>query len=171
MSHTFWRVAFFKIFSAAVFDILIFDDMLFVVISLIVETKSFARNCEILIKVWQPWKNYFNSTCQFLINQDFLECAFFYTPCRYDQLIFLGDFNAGIEDASIENFCSSYNVASMNSNTTYFLQLYKLAATDWRLLTKNWKQKLLHIIITSHSVMIVLGKHRNKFWKFYFKTQ
>ena len=29
------------------------------------------------------------------------------------QLLFLGDFNAGVKDSSVKNFCSSYNLTSM----------------------------------------------------------
>ena len=32
---------------------------------------------------------------------------------KYDQLLFLGDFNAGVEDSCVKNFCSSYNLTSM----------------------------------------------------------
>ena len=39
---------------------------------------------------------------------------------KYDQLFFLGDFNAGLEDTSIKNFCSSYNLTSMNNKPTCF---------------------------------------------------
>ena len=39
---------------------------------------------------------------------------------KYDQLFFLGDFNAGLEDTSVKNFCSSYNLTSMNNKPTCF---------------------------------------------------
>ena len=32
---------------------------------------------------------------------------------KHDQLLFLGDFNAGVEDSSVKNLYSSYNLASM----------------------------------------------------------
>ena len=32
---------------------------------------------------------------------------------KYDQLLFLGDFNAGVEDSSVKNICSSQNLTSM----------------------------------------------------------
>ena len=39
---------------------------------------------------------------------------------KYDSLIFLGDFNAGVEDTDIKFFCSSYNLTSMvNRDTCY----------------------------------------------------
>ena len=38
----------------------------------------------------------------------------------YDQLLFLGDFNAGVEDSSVKNFCSSYNLTSMINRPTCF---------------------------------------------------
>ena len=39
---------------------------------------------------------------------------------KYDQLLFLGDFNAGVEDSSVKNFCSSYNLTSMINRPTCF---------------------------------------------------
>ena len=39
---------------------------------------------------------------------------------KYDQLLFLGDFNAGVEDTSMKNFCSSYNLRSMINKPTCF---------------------------------------------------
>ena len=39
---------------------------------------------------------------------------------KYDQLLFIGDFNAGIEDASMKNFYSSYNLRSMINKPTCF---------------------------------------------------
>ena len=39
---------------------------------------------------------------------------------KYDQLLFIGDFNAGVEDASMKNFCSSYNLRSMINKPTCF---------------------------------------------------
>ena len=32
---------------------------------------------------------------------------------KYDQLLFLSNFNAGVEDSSVKNFCSSFNLTSM----------------------------------------------------------
>ena len=37
-----------------------------------------------------------------------------------DQLLFLGDFNAGVEDSTIKNFCSSYYLTSMLNKPTCF---------------------------------------------------
>ena len=39
---------------------------------------------------------------------------------KYDHLLFLGDFNAGVEDSSVKNFCSSYNLTSMINRPTCF---------------------------------------------------
>ena len=39
---------------------------------------------------------------------------------KYDQLLFLGDFNAGVEDSSVKNFCSSFNLTSMINKLTCF---------------------------------------------------
>ena len=40
------------------------------------------------------------------------KCTDTYTS-KYDNLIFLGDFNTGVEDANIKIFRSSYNLTSM----------------------------------------------------------
>ena len=40
------------------------------------------------------------------------------TKC--DQLLYLGDFNAGVEDSSVNNFCSSFNLTSTINKPTYF---------------------------------------------------
>ena len=40
--------------------------------------------------------------------------------CKYDQLLFLGDFNAGVKDSSVKNFCSSFNLPSMINKATCF---------------------------------------------------
>ena len=39
---------------------------------------------------------------------------------KYDQLLFLGDFNAGVEDSSIKDFCSSFSLTSMINKPTCF---------------------------------------------------
>ena len=39
---------------------------------------------------------------------------------KYDQLLFLGGFNAGVEDSSVKNFCSNYNLTSMINRSTCF---------------------------------------------------
>ena len=39
---------------------------------------------------------------------------------KYDQRLFLGDFNAGVEDSSVKNFCSSFNFTSMINKPTCF---------------------------------------------------
>ena len=47
------------------------------------------------------------------------KCTDIYSS-KYDNLIFLGDFNAEVEDADIKNFCSSYNLTSkVNMATCY----------------------------------------------------
>ena len=40
------------------------------------------------------------------------------TKC--DQLLYLGDFNAGVEDSSVNNFCSSFNLTSTINKPTCF---------------------------------------------------
>ena len=49
---------------------------------------------------------------------------------KYDQLLFLGDFNAGVEDSSVKNFCSSYNLTSMINRPTYFKNPEKPSCID-----------------------------------------
>ena len=39
---------------------------------------------------------------------------------KYDNLLFLGDFNAGVEDTSVKNFCRSYNLTSMINKPTCY---------------------------------------------------
>ena len=45
------------------------------------------------------------------------KCTDIYTS-KFDNLIFLGDFNAGVEDTDIKIFCSSYNLTSMVNKAT-----------------------------------------------------
>ena len=47
------------------------------------------------------------------------KCADIYTS-KYENLIFLGDFNAGVEDTGIKIFCISYNLTSMVNKATCF---------------------------------------------------
>ena len=47
------------------------------------------------------------------------KCTDTYTS-KYDNLIFLGDFNAGVEDTDIKIFCSSYNLTSMVNKATCY---------------------------------------------------
>ena len=49
---------------------------------------------------------------------------------KYDQLLFLGDFNAGVEDSSIKDFCSSFNLASMINKPTCFKNPEKPSCID-----------------------------------------
>ena len=39
---------------------------------------------------------------------------------KYDNLLFIGDFNAGLEDTSVKNFCRSYNLTSMINQPTCY---------------------------------------------------
>ena len=39
---------------------------------------------------------------------------------KYDNLLFLGDLNAGAEDTSLKNFCRSYNLTSMTNKPTCY---------------------------------------------------
>ena len=47
---------------------------------------------------------------------------------KYDQLLFLGDFNAGFEDTSVKNLCSSFNLTSMIKNPLALRTLINLLA-------------------------------------------
>ena len=49
---------------------------------------------------------------------------------KYEQLLFLGDFNAGVEDSSVKNFCSSYNLTSMVYRSTCFKNPEKSSCID-----------------------------------------
>ena len=42
---------------------------------------------------------------------------------KYDNLQFLGDFNAGVEDTSVKIFCRSYNLTSMINNPSCYKNL------------------------------------------------
>ena len=50
---------------------------------------------------------------------------------KYDQLLFLGDFNAGVEGTSMKNFCSSYNLRSMINKPTCFKNPDKSSCIDF----------------------------------------
>ena len=39
---------------------------------------------------------------------------------KYDNLLFLGDFNAGVKDTSVKNFCRSYNLTSVINKPTCY---------------------------------------------------
>ena len=47
---------------------------------------------------------------------------------KYGQLLSLGDFNAGVEDTSFKNFCSSFNLTSMIKNPLALRTLINLLA-------------------------------------------
>ena len=49
---------------------------------------------------------------------------------KYDQLLFLGDFNAGVEDSSVKEFCSSFNLTSMINKPTCFKNPEKPSCID-----------------------------------------
>ena len=49
---------------------------------------------------------------------------------KYDQLLFLGDFNAEVEDSSIKDFCSSFNLTSMINKHIYFKNPEKPSCID-----------------------------------------
>ena len=49
---------------------------------------------------------------------------------KYDQLLFLGDFNVGVEDSSVKNFCSSYNLTSMINRPTCYKNPEKPSCID-----------------------------------------
>ena len=49
---------------------------------------------------------------------------------KYDQLLFLGDFNAGVEDSSVKIFCSNYNLRSMINRPTCYKNPEKPSCID-----------------------------------------
>ena len=49
---------------------------------------------------------------------------------KYNRLLFLGDFNAVIEDSSVKNFCSSFNLTSMINKLTCFKNPDKPSCID-----------------------------------------
>ena len=49
---------------------------------------------------------------------------------KYDQLLFLGDFNVGVENSSVKNFFSSFNLTSMKNKPTCFKNPDKLSCVD-----------------------------------------
>ena len=49
---------------------------------------------------------------------------------KYDQLLFLGDFNAGVEDSSVKIFCSSFNLTRMIKKPTCFKNPEKPSCID-----------------------------------------
>ena len=53
----------------------------------------------------------------------------------YDQILLLADFNAGVEESSVKNFCSSYNLTSMINRPTCFKNTEKPSCID--LLLRN----------------------------------
>ena len=107
---------------------------------------------------------------------------------KYDQLLFLGDFNAGVEDSSVKNFCSSFNLTSMINKSTCFknpdksscidliltnchrsfqnscvietglTDFHKLVVTITKTTYKKPQTKLLPIAATNISIMLVLEK-------------
>ena len=61
---------------------------------------------------------------------------------KYDQLLFLGDFHAGVEDSSVKDFCSSYNLTSMISRPTCFKNPEKPSCID--LILTNCPRRFPH---------------------------
>ena len=49
---------------------------------------------------------------------------------KYERLLFLGDFNAGMEDSSIKIFCSNFNLTSMINKPTCYKNPYKPTCID-----------------------------------------
>ena len=49
---------------------------------------------------------------------------------EYDQLQFLGDFNAAVKGSPVKNFCSSYNLTSMINRPTCFKNPEKSSCID-----------------------------------------
>ena len=49
---------------------------------------------------------------------------------KYENLLFLGDFNAGVEDASVKHICRSYNLTSMKNKPTCYKNPDRLSYID-----------------------------------------
>ena len=49
---------------------------------------------------------------------------------EYDQLLFLGEFYAGVEDSAIKNFCSTYSLTTMLNKPTCFKNPDKPSCID-----------------------------------------
>ena len=49
---------------------------------------------------------------------------------KYDNLLFLGNFNAGLEEASIKNFCLAYSLTIMINKPTYYKNLEIVSCID-----------------------------------------
>ena len=49
---------------------------------------------------------------------------------KYNQLLFSADFNAGVEDSSVKNFCSSFNLTSMINKPICFKNPDKPSCID-----------------------------------------
>ena len=60
---------------------------------------------------------------------------------KYDQLLFLGDFNAGVEDSSVKTFCSSYNLTSRINRSTCFKNPEQPSCVD--LILTNYPRSFL----------------------------
>ena len=56
------------------------------------------------------------------ITQDLhgLSKSFDVLTSKYDNLLFVGDFNAGVQDTSVKNFCRSYDLTSMINKPTCY---------------------------------------------------
>ena len=110
---------------------------------------------------------------------------------EYDQLLFLGDFNAGVEDSPVKNVCFSYNLTSMINRPTCFKNpekasyidliltnrprnfqnscaietrlsdFPKLVVTIMKTTYKKLQPKIISIVVTNISIMKVLEKGKS----------
>ena len=74
---------------------------------------------------------------------------------KYDQLLFLGGFNTGIEDSSVKNFCSNYNLISMINRSTCFKNPEKPSCIDFIMKYcprsfQNWRAMETRLLAVSH---------------------
>ena len=97
-----WRLGPFRICT-----MVIFDDMLVTIISLIIGTRSFVGNCEILkfVTMNNTFKHHFPVSNKLTL---FSTCIIFDTHCTYE--LYMCEFNFIIKTTKIINFCSGCQI-------------------------------------------------------------
>ena len=101
---------------------------------------------------------------------------------KYDNLLFLGDFNGGVKDISVKNFCRSYNLTSMINKSTCYKNPDRPSCRDLILTNcprsfqnscvietglSDFHKKVVTVMKTSIFVIIVLrNRHKKLFHKF-----
>ena len=84
------------------------------------------------------------------------KCTDLYTS-KYEHLLFLGDFNAGIENASGKKFCNSFIITIIKiQNSKHFRYRKRTMRLSWRHPTENvalksWNRGIVYISISTYS--------------------